>query len=128
MHLQSLCRNFIDVKIIEETGLVWRATFVYGEPKTELRHIFMLIYVRQSKMQTFNFISESMWRRVQGWSDRPMSRPGREIMLKSVAQAILTYITSCFLLPDGVCESMRKTISIHWWGMEGGRKKMHWKS
>jgi hypothetical protein len=38
--LESLCKYFIDVKIKEESGLIWRATFVYGEPRTELRHIF----------------------------------------------------------------------------------------
>jgi hypothetical protein len=50
----------------------------------------------QSKTSAFNFISESMWRRVQGWNDRPMSRVRKETMLKSVAQAIPTYIMSCF--------------------------------
>lgn len=40
VQLQSLCLNFIDVKIIEDSGLIWRATFVYGEPRTEHRHIF----------------------------------------------------------------------------------------
>jgi hypothetical protein len=38
--LQSLCSNFIDVKVKEESGLFWRVSFVYGEPKDELRHIF----------------------------------------------------------------------------------------
>jgi hypothetical protein len=33
--LQSLCTNFIDVKIKEDSGLWWRATFVYGEPKID---------------------------------------------------------------------------------------------
>ena len=39
--LQSLCRpNFIDVHVKLESGDLWRVTFVYGEPKTEQRHIF----------------------------------------------------------------------------------------
>ena len=38
--LQYVCKNFIDVKIKEDSGLMWRASFVYGEPKAELRHIF----------------------------------------------------------------------------------------
>lgn len=57
-----------------------------------------------------------------------MSRAGKEIMLKYVAQAIPTYVMSCFLLPDGICEKMRTNLSNHWWGIEGGKKKMHLKS
>jgi hypothetical protein len=59
-------------------------------------HLSLIILACQSKTSAFNFISESMWRRVQGWNDRPMSRVRKETMLKSVAQAIPTYIMSCF--------------------------------
>lgn len=38
--LQSLCPNFIDVHVTETSGMTWRATFVYGEPKTAQRHVF----------------------------------------------------------------------------------------
>jgi hypothetical protein len=38
--LQSLCTNFIDVKIKEDSGKLWRAIFVYGKPRTELRYVF----------------------------------------------------------------------------------------
>ncbi|KAJ1296597.1 hypothetical protein BS78_01G314000 [Paspalum vaginatum] len=38
--LQSLCPNFIDVHIKQESGVIWRVTFIYGEPKTEQRHVF----------------------------------------------------------------------------------------
>ena len=91
-------------------------------------YLGMPTYVGQSKVNTFNFISERTWKRVQGWNDRPMSRAGKEIMLKSVAQAIPTYVMSCFRLPDSICENLRATISNHWWGFEGGKKKMHWRS
>jgi hypothetical protein len=91
-------------------------------------YLGMPTYVGQSQINAFNFISESMWKRVQGWSDKPLSRAGKEVMLKSVAQAIPTYVMSCFQLPVGICEKMRSTISNHWWGFEGGKRKMHWRS
>ena len=91
-------------------------------------YLGMPTYVGQSKMNAFNFITEKVWKRVQGWSDRPLSRDGKEVMIKSVAQAIPTYIMSCFQLPDGICEKMRATVSNYWWGFEGGKKKMHWRS
>ena len=57
-----------------------------------------------------------------------MSRAGKEVLLKSVAQAIPVYVMSCFQLPDAICEKMRTIVSNHWWGFEGGKKKMHWRS
>ncbi|XP_039811788.1 uncharacterized mitochondrial protein AtMg00310-like [Panicum virgatum] len=33
---------------------------------------------------------------------------------------------SCFRLPAGICDKMQTTVSNHWWGIENGRKKMHW--
>jgi len=69
-----------------------------------------------------------MWKRIRGWSDRPISRAGKEIMLKSVIQAIPIYVMSCFRLPVSICDKMRSTILNHWWGVEDGKKKMHWRS
>ena len=69
-----------------------------------------------------------MWKRIRGWSDRPLSRAGKEIMLKSVIQAIPIYVMSCFRLPVSICDKMRSTILNHWWGVEDGKKKMHWRS
>jgi hypothetical protein len=91
-------------------------------------YLGMPMYVGQSKNNTFNLISDNMWKRVQSWNDRPMSKAGKETMLKSVAQAIPTYIMSCFQIPENICNRMRATISNHWWGFEGGKKTMHWKS
>jgi hypothetical protein len=73
-----------------------------------------------------NFIYDSMWRRVQGWNDRPMSKAGKETMLKFIVQTIPTYIMSCFQLPENICD--QATISNHWWDFDGGKKKIHWKS
>jgi hypothetical protein len=48
--------------------------------------------------------------------------------LKTVAQAISTFVMSCFEVPIAVCDKMRRPISNFWWGVEDGKKKMHWRS
>lgn len=35
---------------------------------------------------------------------------------------------SCFQIPVSNCEDMRQAIVNHWWGIEEGWKKMHWRS
>lgn len=84
--------------------------------------------IGRASIGSFLFLPERVWRRVNGWNDRPMSRAGKETMLKAVAQAIPTYVMSCFKLPVTTCEKMKSCILDHWWGFEDGKKKMHWRS
>ena len=91
-------------------------------------YLGMPSWVGRSLSNSFNFLSDRMWKVVRGWSDRPLSRAGKEVMLKSVIQAIPIYVMSCFRLPAGICEKMRMTISNYFWGIENGKKKMHWRS
>jgi hypothetical protein len=60
--------------------------------------------------------------------DRPLSRSGKEVFLKAVAQAIPTYVMSYFHIPIAVCEKLTNPISNFWWRTEDGRKKLHWRS
>ena len=91
-------------------------------------YLGMPTWVGRSPTNCFNFLTGRIWKRLNGWSDRPLSRAGKEILLKSVAQAILTYVMSSFLLPISVCEKIRRSIANFWWGVEDGRRKVHWRS
>jgi hypothetical protein len=55
--------------------------------------------VGQSSVSTFRFLLDRMWKRMNGCLDRPMSRCGKEVFLKSVIQAIPSHVMSCFQLP-----------------------------
>jgi len=46
-------------------------------------------------------------------------------LIKSVVQAILTYVMSSFLLPMGLCEHIESMISEFWWGSKQGERKIH---
>ena len=100
---------------------------VYNESLQE-SYLGMPTEVGRSPTLTFRYLYDRMWKRMNGLSDRPLSRKGVEILLKSVIQAIPTYVMSCFELPVATCEQMRKAIANHWWGFADGKRKMHWRS
>ena len=50
---------------------------------------------------------------------------GKEILVKSVAQAIPSYAMSVFKLPKGICMSITDEISGFWWGDTEEKRKMH---
>jgi hypothetical protein len=60
------------------------------------------------------------------WGDRFMPSCSKEILIKSVAQAILTYVMSVFKLPFSVSDDLTRMVRQYWWGVEKGRRKMAW--
>jgi hypothetical protein len=55
-----------------------------------------------------------------------MSTGAKEVLIKSVAQAIPTYVMGVFMLPPTLCDEMTRMIRYIWWGEEAGQRKIHW--
>lgn len=46
-----------------------------------------------------------------------------EVLIKAVAQAVLTYTMSCFKLPNSICDELTGMVSQFWWGQKKKEKK-----
>ena len=57
-----------------------------------------------------------------------LSKAGKEVLIKAVAQGIPTYIISCFKLLGALCEGLTSMINNFWWGQKQDEKKMAWMS
>ena len=77
------------------------------------------------KKESFNFIKEKVWRKLQGWEAKLLSQVGREVLLKAVNQAIPTYTMGRFKLPVSLCNEIESLIKKFWWGQRGDRRKIH---
>ena len=64
-------------------------------------------FVGRSKKQVFNFVQDRVWKKLKGWKEKFLSTVGREVLIKSVVQAVPTYVMSCFLLSMGLCEHIK---------------------
>ena len=53
----------------------------------------------KSKVSTFKELQERVTKRVMGWKEKHISKAGREVLIKIVAQAISTYSMSLFKIP-----------------------------
>ena len=82
--------------------------------------------VGRNKKASFSYIKERVWRKIQGWKEKLLSQAGREVLIKSVVQAIPTYMMSCFKLPLGLCLEIESLIRKFWCGQKGDRRKIHW--
>lgn len=80
----------------------------------------------RSKKQMFKRIEERLDTHMSGWQSKFLSKAGKVILMKAVAQAIPTYSMSVFRLPKGVCKAFRSTVARFWWGKGDGKKGVHW--
>ncbi|KAK9990436.1 hypothetical protein SO802_025421 [Lithocarpus litseifolius] len=83
-------------------------------------------FIGRKKKASFDNIKQRVWKKLQGWEGKLLSQAGREILIKSVAQALPTSTMSCFKLSAGLCHEIKVLIKIFFWGQRGERRKVHW--
>ena len=84
--------------------------------------------VGKSKKHTFRALKEKLDNKLSGWKEKLLSQVGKEVLIKAVAQAILTYTMSVLKLPDSLCDELAGMIRRFWWGQKEGKNKMAWLS
>ena len=82
--------------------------------------------VGRAKNQSFIFLKEKIWKKLQGWKEKLLSQARREVLIKAVIQAIPTYTMSCFKLSKGLVRELESLIRKFWWGYSGDSRKVHW--
>ncbi|XP_050222528.1 uncharacterized protein LOC126672620 [Mercurialis annua] len=58
--------------------------------------------VGRNKNQIFAFIKDRVWNKVKGWNSKFLSRGGKEVLIKTVAQSMPNYVMNVFLIKN-VC-------------------------
>ncbi|KAL9230819.1 hypothetical protein vseg_006119 [Gypsophila vaccaria] len=81
-----------------------------------------------SKKSITNILLEKMWKKQQGWKGMTLSKAGREVLIKAVAQSIPTYAMSVFKILASFCDELRKVVSQFWWGHSKDNRKIYWLS
>ncbi|KAG7543067.1 Reverse transcriptase domain [Arabidopsis thaliana x Arabidopsis arenosa] len=82
--------------------------------------------IHGSKTQVFSFVRDRLHSRLNTWSAKFLSKGGKEILIKSVAQALPTYVMSCFLLPKAISSKLKSAIADFWWKTRADSKGIHW--
>ena len=101
-----------------------------SKPLNTGRYLGLPSLIGKKKKMVFTHIKEHVWQRTQGWRNRPLSRAGREVLIKSAAQSIPTYYMSTFMLPTSILDEIQKMLNSFWWGSQkygnGGIKWLAW--
>ena len=84
--------------------------------------------VGRGKRKAFNRIKDQVGRKIARWKGKLLSHAEREILIKAVAQAMLTYMMSCFKIPNTLCKELNSMMSNFWWGQKNKERKVAWVS
>jgi ribonuclease HI len=82
--------------------------------------------VGRSKKATFGYIKDRIWKKINSWRGRALSKAGKDVMIKSVLQSIPTYTMSVYMVPDSIINDIEKMINSFWWGGGADNKGIRW--
>ncbi|GJN18349.1 hypothetical protein PR202_gb05502 [Eleusine coracana subsp. coracana] len=89
-------------------------------------YLCLQVYMGRSKVKTFAYVKDRVWKRIQGWKEKLLSKARKEILIKAIVQAIPSYAMSCFDLTKTLCDAIGTMVSRYWWAQQEKENKMHW--
>ncbi|KAL9669875.1 hypothetical protein QQ045_007425 [Rhodiola kirilowii] len=77
------------------------------------------------KAASFRNIEEKVIRKIGDWKHKLLSSAGREVLIKSILQAIQIYAMSCYKIPLLLCRKLAGDFFKFWWSNNKNRG-IHW--
>ncbi|GAU34899.1 hypothetical protein TSUD_144300 [Trifolium subterraneum] len=82
--------------------------------------------IGRKKKDIFAYIKDRVWKRINSWRGRALSKAGKDVMIKSVLHAIPSYVMSVYLLPETTIKEMERMMNSFWWGGGAHNKGIRW--
>ena len=92
--MQTSIKNMLGVSVIQQYE----------------KYIGLPSLVGHKKKESFTHIKQQVRKKLAGWEAKLLSQAGREILIKSMAQALPTYTMACFKLPLSLCHEIESMI------------------
>lgn len=107
---QEYLNNILHMKVVENLG----------------KYLGLPTMFSCSKINDYQYIVDRVWKKLQGWKEKFFSGGGKEILIKSVVQAIPTYAMRCFRLPKSLVLKISSLCAKFWWGSSEECWRIHW--
>ncbi|XP_019155030.1 PREDICTED: uncharacterized protein LOC109151885 [Ipomoea nil] len=84
-------------------------------------------FIGRNKKHVFAYIGEKIAQRIGSWNKKLLSRACKEILLKTVVQAMPTFSMSVFLLNESTCLAIQRVMNRYYYGRSGANNRgIHW--
>ncbi|KAM6583826.1 hypothetical protein CsatB_010828 [Cannabis sativa] len=103
--------NYLHMAVADE------GSFYLGLPSTMSRN----------KTSVLGFLRDKVKKRLQSWEGKFLSKGGKEVLIKSVVQALPSYAMNVFLLPLEISNDIERAMCKFWWkSSQDENKGIHW--
>lgn len=93
------------------------------------RYLGLPSVLGRNKKAIFRYIEQRILERIGNWQHKFISKADKEVLIKSIAQALPIFTMSIFLLPNHICDTIEKCLNRYWWSSGGNQQKgIHWLS
>jgi hypothetical protein len=86
------------------------------------KYLGIPLFLSHNKRDAFMDIKDRICSKIISWKAKLLSQATRTTLLKSVANAIPTYLMSLFLIPKSVCSEITAIMRKFWWGFPQDKK------
>jgi hypothetical protein len=96
--------------------------------KTSFEEKYLGLPMPEGRMKDswFQSIKGKYTKRLTIYDEKYMSSGAKEVLIKSVLQALPTYAMGIFKFSYGLCDDLMQLIRNFWWGDKENEKKVHW--
>lgn len=78
-------------------------------------HLGLPNIIGRNKSAILGFLKEKVNTRIKNWDNKFISRSGKELLVKSVAQALPVYAMNVFIFPLEITQEIERALSKFWW-------------
>jgi hypothetical protein len=89
------------------------------------RYLGLPTVVERSKDGCFKYVTDRSWAKVKGLKGQGMSKEAKNVIVKSVLQAVPAYPMSYFRFSKKLCKNLSSVSSNFWWGDTQEQRKVH---
>lgn len=89
------------------------------------KYLGLPVLIRKLKKETFSYVKDRLWKKLHSWRGSLLSSANRELLVKTMAQALPTYSMQSFILPKSFCDEVNVMIAKFWWSGDSGKRKIH---
>lgn len=82
--------------------------------------------IGRSNITAFQRLIDRTWKRISSKTSQFLLVARKEIMIKSILQAIPTYTMGIFKLPKSITSRLNVLLKKYWRGYSGEQSKIHW--
>jgi hypothetical protein len=122
------CSLLLGNKCTEEVGQEVASILNIQTVGFEEEYLGLPVPEGRMKDGKFQPVKEKLKKKFSDYAEKYSSSGAKDVLIKSVIQAISTYPMSVFKFSEGFCEELMKLTRDFWWGDENERRKMHWMS